>query len=148
MNIKENGIMAEQKNKIFSQRALDRINSPEQLNDYLKVTNPGIWVILAAVITLLIGVIAWASLGKLETTVSAMADVSDGTANVWATENPPVPIAAGMTVRIGSEEYSIASMSKDDHGRTVALVPVELLDGDYEAKIVVETVSPVTFLFK
>ena len=127
--------MAEQKNKIFNQHALDKINSPEQLNDYLKVTNPGIWVILAAVITLLIGFIAWASLGKLET-------------SVWTTENTPVPISAGMKVRIGSEEYSIASMGRDDNGKAVAHIPVQLLDGYYEAKIVVESVSPVTFLFK
>ena len=148
MNIKEYVKMAEQKNKIFNQHALDKINSPEQLNDYLKVTNPGIWVILAAVITLLIGFIAWASLGKLETTVNAMADVAGGTASVWTTENTPVPISAGMKVRIGSEEYSIASMGRDDNGKAVAHIPVQLLDGYYEAKIVVESVSPVTFLCK
>ena len=43
--------MAEQEPKsVFRKQTLDRISSPEQLTDYLRVTNPGIWVVLAAVI--------------------------------------------------------------------------------------------------
>ncbi|HAG12584.1 MAG TPA: NHLP bacteriocin system secretion protein, partial [Ruminococcus sp.] len=41
--------MAEQKAQVFRKKSLDRISSPEQLTDYLRVTNPGIWVVLAAV---------------------------------------------------------------------------------------------------
>ena len=44
---------------IFRQKTIDRISSPEQMTDYLRVTNPGIWVILVAVILLLAGVFAW-----------------------------------------------------------------------------------------
>ena len=38
--------------QIFRKKSLDRISSPEQLNDYIRVANPGIWMILAAVIIL------------------------------------------------------------------------------------------------
>ncbi len=41
--------------QIFRKKSLDRISSPEQLNDYIRVANPGIWMILAAVIILLAG---------------------------------------------------------------------------------------------
>ena len=34
--------------QIFRKKSLDRISSPEQLNDYIRVANPGIWMILAA----------------------------------------------------------------------------------------------------
>lgn len=47
--------MAEQNSKIFRQKSLDSINSTEQLTDYLRVTNPGVWTILAAVVILLTG---------------------------------------------------------------------------------------------
>ena len=48
--------MAEQENgTLFRQKTLDRISSPEKLTDYLRVTNPGIWIFLAAVIVLLAG---------------------------------------------------------------------------------------------
>ena len=37
--------MAEQENgTLFRQKTLDRISSPEQLTDYLRITNPGIWI--------------------------------------------------------------------------------------------------------
>ena len=41
--------------QIFRKKSLDRISSPEQLNDYLRVANPGIWMSLAAVIILISG---------------------------------------------------------------------------------------------
>ena len=37
-------------NKLFRKNSLERVSSPEQLNDYVKVSSPGIWIILAAVI--------------------------------------------------------------------------------------------------
>ncbi len=30
---------------IFRKKSLDKLSSPEQLNDYIKVTNPGVWII-------------------------------------------------------------------------------------------------------
>ena len=49
--------MSEQgKASFFRQKTLNRISSPEQLTDYLRVTNPGIWIFLAAVVVLLAGI--------------------------------------------------------------------------------------------
>ena len=53
--------MEEQKRSIFRSETLKRISSPEQLTDYLRVTNPGIWVVLAAVLALLVGFFVWMS---------------------------------------------------------------------------------------
>lgn len=51
---------AGEKSKLFREKNLERLESPEQLNDYLRVTSPGVWMILSAVILLLIGVFIWA----------------------------------------------------------------------------------------
>jgi hypothetical protein len=139
--------MAE-KTQIFRQQALDRINSPEQLHDYMKVTNPGIWIILAAVILLLGGMFAWASVGKLETTANAMAVIENGTATVMLTEAASSKITSEMSVRIESQDYHISTVKYDEYGRAVAYAPVALADGNYDAKIVIETISPLKFLFK
>ena len=40
-------------NQIFREKSIKRISSPEELNKYLRVTNPGIWAVLLAVIVLL-----------------------------------------------------------------------------------------------
>ncbi len=58
--------MEENKNGIFRQKSLDRLSSPENLNEYIKVANPGMWMGLIAIIVFLIGGIVWASFGKLE----------------------------------------------------------------------------------
>ena len=55
--------MAEETQTIFRKNTLDRISSPEQLTDYLRVTNPGIWILLAVTVLLLIGIFAWAAVG-------------------------------------------------------------------------------------
>ena len=137
-----------EKKSVFRRKALDQIRSPEQMNDYLKVTNPGIWVILAAVVLLFIGLFAWATVGKLETTAKAQAVIQDGTARVMLTETAVLPIASDMDVRIEGEDYGISTVEQDEFGRDVALVPVSLANGTYDAKVILETVPPISFLIR
>ena len=139
--------MAEQKSNIFRQRSLDRISSPEQLTDYLRVTNPGVWVLLAAVIMLLGGLFAWSMVGSLETLTDGVALVENGQAQIMVTDSVKGEITSDMTVRIDSDEYEIATVEKDDFGRTVALAPVNEADGKYDVKIVIESIHPIKFLF-
>ena len=40
---------------VYRKASVERISSPEQLNDYLRVTNPSVWIVLAAVVLLLAG---------------------------------------------------------------------------------------------
>ena len=49
----------EKKKLLFRKQSLEGISSPEQLDDYLKVTNPGLWVILIAPLFLLIGILGF-----------------------------------------------------------------------------------------
>jgi len=48
------------KNTIFRKNSLDRISSPEKLNEYIRVSRPSVWIILGAIIVFLIAVIFWA----------------------------------------------------------------------------------------
>ena len=63
---------------IFRQKSIERIESPEKLNDYLRVTSPTVWIVLAAIIVLLVGVCVWGVLGHIDSTVKAAVIVSDG----------------------------------------------------------------------
>ncbi|MBQ1537235.1 MAG: hypothetical protein IIZ73_02800 [Ruminococcus sp.] len=139
--------MAEQNSGIFRKKSIERISSPEQLTDYLRVTNPGIWVLLAAVITLLGGLFAWSMTGSLETLADGVAVVEDGQAQIMVIDSGRGEIRSGMTVRVGGEEYSIATVESDDYGRTVAYAPIDKTDGRYDVKIVTESIHPIKFLF-
>lgn len=40
--------------QLFRKKSIERVNSPEQLNEHIRVANPGVWLVLAAVIALLV----------------------------------------------------------------------------------------------
>ena len=73
--------------KIFRKKSIDRMSSPEQLNDYIKVTNPGVWMVLAAIVILLVGVCVWGVFGKLETKLSVAAVSQDGQTVLYVKED-------------------------------------------------------------
>jgi hypothetical protein len=56
-----------ERNKLFREKSIKKIDSPEKLDDYLKVTSPKVWIILISIIVLIIGFVAWAILGVVET---------------------------------------------------------------------------------
>lgn len=39
--------------KIFREKIMERVSSPEQLGDYIRVTSPGMWMVMGAVVLLL-----------------------------------------------------------------------------------------------
>ena len=69
-----------EKRSIFRKKSLDRVTSPEQLNDYIKVTTPSVWLILIASLILIVGVVVWAVFGRIqvknETGVKEVAPIS------------------------------------------------------------------------
>ena len=52
--------------QIFREKSIERVSSPEKLDDYIKVTTPSVWIILAATVALLVGMIIWGGFGKIE----------------------------------------------------------------------------------
>ncbi len=63
------------KQDIFRKKSLERIQSPEQIDDYVRVVTPGLWLMIAAITMLLIAGIMWGVMTRLEVSVTQ----SDGT---------------------------------------------------------------------
>ena len=133
------------KTSIFRKETLDRISSPEQLTDYLRVTSPGIWIILAAIVTLLVGFFVWMGVDTIETTVPVGVSMEGAHATVAITEGD-VRIEKDMTLRVGGKEAAIQSTKTDEYGRTVGLANVDLTDDMYDGVLVTEAVHPIQFL--
>ena len=53
-------------NSIFREKSMSEINSPEKLNEYIKVSSPGTWMIILAVIILIVGMAVWGTFSKIE----------------------------------------------------------------------------------
>ena len=139
--------MSKQGSNLFRQKPLERISSPDQLTDYLRVTGPGLWALLAVVVLLLAGLLVWSMSGNLETLQSATAVVEDGTAQIAVPDAAGDEVQSGMAVRVGGEEYRISAVEADDDGHVVAYAPVAAADGRYDVQIVVESIHPIRFLF-
>lgn len=129
--------------KVFRQKSLDKIQSPENLNDYVRVSGPGVWLLLAAVLVLLAGILVWGAFGSIETAVSAEARVESGAALCCVSEADAREIAIGMPVELGGIEGTITGSSGD-----AFLVSTEepLPDGVYEARVITERIRPLSFV--
>ncbi len=55
---------------VFRKKSLERISSPEQLNDYIKVSNPSVWIVIAALIILLGATFYWGFAGSIPSKVT------------------------------------------------------------------------------
>ena len=122
--------------QVFRKKSLDKVKSPENLNDYVQVSNPGVWLLLAAIIVLLAGAVIWGVFGHIETTVEVKAAAADGVITCEAEDIEP-----GMILRIGDAEYEITAVDGD---RVTA--KADIADGDYSAQIVTESIAPLSFV--
>lgn len=131
---------------LFREKTIERISSPEKLTDYLRVTSPGIWAVLGAVIILLGGLFVWASVGTLETKADVKVMVADHKAVIVA--DGATVLAEGMPVKIATENCVIASTDSDDYGRIYGITEVSLPDGTYDGTAVIEQIRPIDFLLE
>lgn len=147
---------------LFRKKSIERVSSPEQLNDYVRVSSPGVWAVLAAVLILLAGAFVWGILGRLEATVPAVVISRDGAAVCCYGTAYGAEVGAGMPVRVGGEELSLVSVSSEavqlgadapeagfDAGQYVYVSELSgsVGDGVYEAEIVVDSIAPLSFLW-
>ena len=91
--------------QLFKKSNIDRVSSPEQLHDYVKVANPGLWMIISAIVVLLVGVVIWGFIGKIDTTMGAAIVTDGGNAVIYIGESGVEKIEIGMTVRSEGREY-------------------------------------------
>ncbi|MCR5686552.1 MAG: hypothetical protein K6G58_00770 [Lachnospiraceae bacterium] len=52
--------------ELFRKKSLEKVTTPEELNDYIKVTSAPVWIVLTATVLLLAGLILWAVFGKVD----------------------------------------------------------------------------------
>jgi hypothetical protein len=153
--------------KLFRQSSLERISSPEELNDYVRVANPGVWMILAAIVILLIGFCVWGVLGELETTVSGVLITNDDGTCCFVAEEDITKIKSGMVIRCNDEEYTVNEISGSSMDANSALTDYAMhvggftegqwihaisineesaVEGTFPASIIIESVKPISFI--
>lgn len=156
-------------NNVFREKSVERVSSPEQLDAYLKVTSPRVWIVLGAIIVLLIGFICWGVIGKIETTEPTSCYIEDDKLYCYTIEETFEKVDIGTILKLddNDEEYEINKINylgqvTDENVNIAHTVNVKLKDHVYElvadchlpntekavkGKIVIETISPIKFVF-
>lgn len=152
--------------QLFRKSSIERVSSPEQLNDYIKVSNPGVWMVLAAVIALLAGVCVWGIFGRLDTKIPTAGTCENGVFICYVTGESAEKIKPGMELNADGSLLSVTEISvkpisvnaeMDEYliylgnfseGDWLYEVKASgsLSDGTYKAEIVTESVSPMSFI--
>ena len=104
---------------LFRKKSMDRISSPEQLNDYIRVSTPSVWLLLAAIVILLVGVCVWGVLGHMDTTLPVVAVAENGTVTAYVRQADAEKVQPGMAVTIGDREGKVADRNSVEDGNSV-----------------------------
>ena len=155
-------------NGLFRRKSMERITSPEDLHDYMRVTSPRLWMLLGAIASLLVGFIIYASTATMENTAPikvqlhqdavSQEEAADGKADKLTTVYAELPnammgqVEIGMKVRMGREQGKISWIGVQPDGTVaVDIAPdnayIPLPDGEYDAELVLESTTPISFLW-
>ena len=162
--------MAEEgKTGLFREKSLEAIESPESLNDYLRVTSPGVWLVLATVVVLLAGFIVWGIFGRINTTMQLAVEARDGSAVCYVPYDSLQKVLGQGYVTIGGKDYTlqpereagVTIVSEEMNayirvkgnlqvGDMTVQVPVDadLSNGIYAATVVTESLQPASLLLQ
>ncbi len=153
-------------NNLFRKKSLDKISSPDQLNDYIMVMTPGVWMILLSVIIALAGAMVWGVFGRLDTRIKVPSIVKEGKAVIYVEAEKISKVRPGQRVEIDENEGKVVSVGFEsgiaedvlgDLSITEAgydekeivyevLADIDVPNGIYMSEIVIDSVSPLSFL--
>lgn len=85
---------------IFRKKSLERIASPDQLDDYLKVSGSSVWVLVAALLMILTAAGVWCFWGRIPTTVSGIGLHTETETVCFVKAADSQVIEPGMAVRL------------------------------------------------
>ena len=158
--------MSENKS-LFREKSMEQFSSPEQLNDYIRVTNPSLMVALVGVICLLAGLLIWGLLGNIDAYAEVNAQVESGKVSAYISSADATQLNENSTITISGSTYSIDAISAPmragdaldgdqinsyglDANAIVVAVNAEapLSDGFYPATVVMKHLKPIELILR
>ena len=154
---------------IFREKSLKKVSSPEELDQYIKATNPRLWFLLSAIIILLVGTIIWGVVGKLETKAESGCYIENDIGHCLISETNYEKINHNSFVRYKNKEYKLndlplepievssltcnsyvlhtSNLSNTDWCYIVTFKADNIDEGSYKVVVVFDSISPLKFVF-
>lgn len=135
-------------NNMAKSQAGSVLHSPEQLNDYLKVTTPKIWVLLVAVIILVGGLLLWSSFATIESYASGTASAKAGELTVTFDDATKASkVKPGMEMEVGDVKTAVLTIGTNEKGEIIASAQAKIPDGVYNVRVGYNTAQVISMLF-
>lgn len=158
--------------RIFREKSMEKISSPEQLDDYIKVNYLGAWLVIGAVIVFLFAVAIWGMTETIDNVVEEKAYSDGEKIYCYLSEEQVRDVCEGQNAKsneISMEVEKVADMpdnyrdmveiignekavhalgiSKEDWKYLVILSSENSSAGFMEISITVDSMSPMEYLF-
>ncbi len=136
------GIMSDKKKTYKLSQSLDN------LNDYIRVVNPSVWFVLVAMLSIVIGMICWSFLGNVERTIETTINIENNQAVCYINVDDVNEVQEGMKITFDGKQAWIEELEETDGQIAIYTISLDskVKSGHYEGSIVVEEISPISFL--
>lgn len=152
---------------VFRDKAIERISSPDLLNDYVRLSDPGVWFVLAAITALLTGACIFGVFGHIDSTVPGVGIAKNRKMVCLVKKEYKDRFSDDMEAKIDGARYGVSPRSDrpvtvwdttDAYALYVGnMQPGEWVfeldvdgsfsDGTYDMQVITEQISPLSFLF-
>lgn len=146
--------MADTGSSIFNKQARERLNSPEDLDRYVRVTTPSAWLVVIAALLLVFGLLAWGIFGAVTTSVSGMCYVQDSAGDTpvavcLLSPEARASVSEGDSCTVGGVSAHIATVPNTplshDEARNIVqsdYLLAALMEGDWAYPVYIRVDGP------
>ena len=100
--------------QLFRKESIERISSPEELHDYMKVTSPRTWMILAGIVALLAGFMIYASVTTIESTTGVSVYSQNGEITAELNSDQQNVVGLNMPVRVNGKTGYVQDINQSE----------------------------------
>lgn len=152
----------------MEEKKLKKVDSPEQLNQYIRLSNPGVWILLLAIVVLLVGVCIWGYFGKIDTKLKTVVVSDNNSSYLYVKEEDVLKIKDGMQVQLNNNDATLeivdieetpekVTEDMDEYARHLGNLQIgewvykcklnkSVKEGTYSANVIIESIAPMTFI--
>ncbi|MBR3224316.1 MAG: hypothetical protein IKF78_03245 [Atopobiaceae bacterium] len=104
--------------QLFTQESLERMQSPEKVDEYIRVSRPSVWVLVAALVLIVCGALVWGFTGSIAKTQSTKGVMYEEDANHILCL---LPLEVGGQYLVGHEANIALASGQSIQGTVIAV---------------------------
>ena len=127
---------------IFNKQAAEKLRSPDDLDKYVQVINPSVWMVLLSCLLFVLALLAWGILGTVSTNITATGAIldaelaDDGEVTCFISDKDVSSVDIGDEARVEGELMSVIAIEENPLS---AVEAKRLIKSDYLASTLVKS---------